>query len=91
MKQISLKEAVLREVKRAPNGMPIDRNGNYSERGEKKLELETMKNHIEKKISQGWKLVKKGRYPNGTLYHIMKPPKGSTVEYLTFGDRVKNG
>ncbi len=39
--------------------------------------------HIAKLKEQGYKLLGKGRFPNGTLYHEMKAPAGHINIYQT--------
>jgi hypothetical protein len=77
------------KVTRAPNGMAINkRTGDYSERNDRITEKQTQKAHIAKKISQGYTLVKKGQFPNGTLRHTMKDKNGRTKEYQILNNKA---
>ena len=77
------------KITQAPNGMAINkRTGDYSERNNTRLEHRTRREHIAKKEAQGHSLVKKGSYPNGSIYHILRSPSGAKVEYVTYGNKV---
>ena len=78
-----------RNITRAPNGMPINkRTGDYSPRLDRIAEKQTQREHIAKKISQGYKLVSKGQFPNGTLRHTMKDRNGRYKEYQILNNKA---